>query len=164
MIQYTEKGPGLHAAITRAGEWLREENGQWISSDDAVVQAIIDGYDPAPPARAAKWLEIQAERDRRKEAGYLAAGHRFHSDPSSRIQQLGLVMMGANMPPGIQWKTLGGGFVPMTRALAGAIFQATAAADAALFAAAESHRAATEAMTDWQAIAAYDATTGWPAV
>ena len=64
MIQYTEKGPGLHSAIAQAGHWLRQENGVWISSDDAAVQAIIDGYDPAPVARAAKWLEIQAERDR----------------------------------------------------------------------------------------------------
>lgn len=164
MIQYTEKGVGLHQAIRAAGHWLREENGQWVSSNDAAVQAIIDGYDPAAPARAAKWLEIQAERERRKNAGYAAGGHRFHSDPDSRIQQLGLVMMGAGLPAGIQWKTLGGGFVTMTPQLAGAIFQATAAADTAIFAAAEAHRAAINAMSDWRAIEAYDFSGGWPAV
>jgi len=44
MINYTEKGFGLHAAIETAGHVLREENGVWISSNDAAVQAIIDAY------------------------------------------------------------------------------------------------------------------------
>lgn len=44
MITYTEKGAGLHRAINRAGHVLKEENGVWVSSDDAAVQAIIDGY------------------------------------------------------------------------------------------------------------------------
>ena len=42
MIQYTEKGYGLHNAIRAAGHWLREENGAWVSSNDEAVQAIID--------------------------------------------------------------------------------------------------------------------------
>lgn len=164
-INYTEKGIGLHDAIAAAGQWLHFDSARgWVASDEAAVQAIIDGYDPLPLALAAKWLEIQAERERRKNAGYSAGGYRFHSDPDSRIQQLGLVMMGASLPAGIQWKTLGGGFVTMTPQLAGAIFQATAAGDTAIFAAAEAHRAAINAMTDWQAIADYDFSGGWPAV
>lgn len=43
-IIYTEKGAGLHDAIAAAGHWLMEVDGQWVSSDDAAVQAIIDGY------------------------------------------------------------------------------------------------------------------------
>jgi len=48
----------------------------------------------------------------------------------------------------------------MTPALAAAIFQATAASDAAIFAAAEAHRIAMEASSDPQG---YDCTSGWPA-
>lgn len=44
MISYNEKGSGLHEAIRKAGHWLREENGVWISSNDTAVQAIIDGF------------------------------------------------------------------------------------------------------------------------
>lgn len=161
-IRYQEKGFAMHTAIHAAGHWLREEDGVWVSSDDAAVQAIIDAYDPLPEARRAKWLEVQAERDRRKGAGVSAGGYLFHSDPDSRIQQLGLVMMGASMPPGLMWKTLGGQFAPMTPTLALQLFQATAASDQAIFAAAEAHRAAIDALTDRKAVETYDFSGGWP--
>jgi hypothetical protein len=164
MINYTEKGSTLHAAIQKAGHSLREENGVWVSSNDEAVQAIIDSFDPLPGAKLAKWREIQAERDHRTVSGYLVGGNRFHSDQPSRTQQLGLVIMGANLPTGIMWKTMDGAFVSMTPQLAGQIFQTTAGADAAIFGAAEAHRAAVNAMTDWQAIQAYNHTSGWPAL
>jgi hypothetical protein len=44
MITYTEKGAGLHEAISRAGHWLMQKDGVWVSSNDTAVQAIIDGY------------------------------------------------------------------------------------------------------------------------
>lgn len=44
MIIYTEKGLGLHNKIVRAGHWLIESNAGWQASDEAAVQAIIDGY------------------------------------------------------------------------------------------------------------------------
>lgn len=162
-ITYTEKGAGLHAAVAAAGHTLWQLDGEWLSSDDAAVQAIIDAYDPLPPARLDKWREIQAERDRRKAAGVRVGGHRFHSDPESRIQQLGLVMMGASIPAGLQWKTLDSAFVTMTPTLAGGIFAATAASDQGIFAAAEAHRATVNAMSDLAAISAYDHLVGWPA-
>lgn len=102
---------------------------------------------------------IKAERDRRKLAGTPVGAHVFHSDPDSRIQQIGLVMMGAALPAGIMWKTVGGAFVEMTPALAGQIFQATAARDVALFAAAEAHIAAASASPD---PLSYDFSAGWP--
>lgn len=104
--------------------------------------------------------QIKADRDRRKLAGTPVGAHVFHSDPDSRIQQIGLVMMGAALPAGIMWKTVGGAFVEMTPTLAGQIFQATAARDVALFAAAEAHIAAAAASAD---PLAYDFSAGWPA-
>jgi len=44
MINYTEKGSGLHESIRKQGHSLREENGVWVSSNDAAVQSIIDGF------------------------------------------------------------------------------------------------------------------------
>lgn len=121
-------------------------------------------FDILAIAKAAKWDAIQAERDKRKVAGYRVNGHRFHSDPDSRIQQLGLVMMGANIPAGLMWKTIGGVFVPMIPELAQSIFATTAYADTAIFAAAEAHRATMAALTDAAAVAAYDHSSGWPEV
>jgi len=159
MISYTEKGYGLHEAIRAAGHSLEQRDGVWLSSDDVAVQAIIDAYDALPPAQAAKWEEIKAERDRRKAAGVHVAGKAFHSDADSRIQQLGLVMLGASIPAGLQWKTLDGTFVTMTQQLAQQVFAATAASDQAIFAAAEAHRIAMLAASD---PAAYDFSGDWP--
>ena len=166
MINYIEKGDGLHEAIFAAGLALWEEPVGWTTGpgQEFAVQQIIDTYDPVAPALASKWKAIQDERDRRKHAGFMTDGHRFHSDPDSRIQQLGLVMMGDSMPSGIMWKTMDGTFVPMTPALASAIFQTTASADVALFTAAENHRAVINAMTDWKQITDYDFSGGWPEV
>ncbi len=103
--------------------------------------------------------QIKAERDRRKGAGCPVGGHIYHSDPDSRIQQIGLVMMGAAMPPGIMWKTAGSAFVEMTPTLAQQIFQAQAARDVALFSAAQAHIAAAMQAAD---PLTYDYSTGWP--
>lgn len=109
--------------------------------------------------RDKKWREIQAERDRRVANGVKIGANWYHSDVSSRIQQIGLVIMGAGMPTGIMWKTLSGGFVPMTPALAGQIFQASGASDMAIFAKAEYHKAMMNASAN---PTTYDYSTGWP--
>lgn len=90
--------------------------------------------------------------------------HWFHSDQKSRTQQLGLVLLGQSIPPGLKWKTLTFTpppvFVDMTPALAVAIVQATAASDTAIFSAAEAHRLTMEASAAPQD---YDLSAGWPA-
>lgn len=66
MIQYTEKGEGLHRAIVAAGHWLEYRagdgypgEGAWVASDEAVVQAIIDAY---PLANYQAELRAKVER------------------------------------------------------------------------------------------------------
>ena len=104
---------------------------------------------PAPDLtalRAAHWEDIKRERDKRiQTGGYQVAGKWFHSDTFSRTQQMGLVMMGAGIPGGLQWKTMDGSFVTMTQTLAGQVFAAAAASDAALFSHAEQIKAVMEA-------------------
>lgn len=103
--------------------------------------------------------QIKADRDRRKSAGTPVGPYVFHSDPDSRIQQLGLVMMGASIPAGIMWKTKGTGYVEMTPTLAQQIFGATATRDVALFSVADAHITAAAASDD---PLSYDYSTGWP--
>ena len=100
--------------------------------------------------RAAHWEAIKAERDRRTlSGGYVVSVEGnpkwFHSDLLSRSQQIGLVLLGAGIPPGLAWKTMDGSFVEMTQALAGAIFAAAAQQDQATFAAAEAARTVMDA-------------------
>ena len=110
---------------------------------------------------AEAWARIKAERDRRKAGGVKVGAKWFHSDDGSRIQQMGLVMMGANIPANLQWKTMDGSFITMTQALAGNVFAAAAASDQTVFAAAETHRVAMEASAD---PASYDYSGGWPKI
>ncbi len=51
MINYTEKGIRLHEHIFESGYTLTLTDGEWVSSDDVAVQAIIDSFDPLPQAR-----------------------------------------------------------------------------------------------------------------
>lgn len=158
-------GISIPEDVTSESEWeyshaeliAGQSSGKVITSDENGYPILID-----PPAATAEqiWPQIKAERDRRKSLGVLADGNWFHSDADSRIQQLALVIMGQTMPTGIQWKTMSGSFVEMTPALAGQIFAATAALDQAIFAAAETHRAAMEASP---VPADYDFSGGWPA-
>lgn len=119
---------------------------------------------PAPTIeerREARWRLVKAERDRRcSEGGYYAGGKWFHSDQLSRIQQLGLVLLGPSIPPATMWKTLDGTFIEMTATLAQQILAAAAASDTAIFGAAERHKAAIEASAD---PGGYDWMGGWPA-
>ena len=113
---------------------------------------------PANPQDA--WAAIKRLRDIKAQAGgYQVAGKWFHSDTFSRTQQMGLVMMGANIPNGLQWKTMDGTYVTMTPTLAQQVFAAAAAQDAAIFAHAEQLRAQVFAAQDPSSV---DITSGWP--
>ena len=133
------------------GVWTQ----QWAITELPEEQAAAN----LTASKALKWEQIKAERDRRKEGGTLVSGKWFHSDRDSRIQQIGLVLMGASVPA-VQWKTMDGSFVAMSQTLAGGIFAATAALDMALFAAAETHNAAMQASGTPDS---YDFSAGWPA-
>lgn len=163
--------------LIEGGKVVQKENAPregLVAAPDWVTNGCLssDGgqtyqWPPGPglaERQATAWEHIKAERDRRKVLGVKVGAHWFHSDDSSRIQQLALMMMGAGIPPGLQWKTLTTTpppvFVTMTQALATGIFQATAASDAAIFAACEVHRLAMEASTT---PASYNFSAGWPA-
>jgi hypothetical protein len=155
-VLWDERVDGPMPAVTLGG---MVRNGATLVVD----QALLESSNAAilAEAKSAMWEKIKAERDRRKAAGVQVGAHWFHSDDPSRIQQIGLVMMGANLPANLQWKTMSGAFVTMTQALAGQIFQAVAAKDQAIFAKAEQHKAAMEAAAN---PLDYNHLTGWPAV
>ena len=140
--------------------------GQFSCQQPGFAEEWVDDGDPQlqPPiakVKVDKCEKIKAERDRRKAGGVKVGAKWFHSDDASRIQQMGLVMMGAGIPANLQWKTMDGSFITMTPALAQQVFIAQAASDQAIFTAAETHRVAMEASAD---PASYDYSGGWPKI
>lgn len=118
----------------------------WIVSDVAAIGDIYENGDFIKPVviedisetKLKKWVEIKSLRDNlTQKGGYKAQGKWFHSDTFSRSQQLGLVLMGSNIPAGLQWKTMDGSFVAMTPFLAQDVFQAAALQDNLVFSYAE---------------------------
>ena len=131
---------------------------------DAIPQkSVLDAW-IAAKIKEDGWVLIKAERDRRKtEGGYKVGSYWYHSDDTSRIQQIGLVMLGANMPNNIMWKTMSGNFVLMTPTLATQIFQAAMVSDMTIFATAEAKRTAMLALSG-DALLNYDYLSGWPKI
>jgi hypothetical protein len=165
----------VYTYIAAIGEGF--PNTQCHCFDDGTVyeNIIYDQGDAIPPKEvldawiAAKikecgWTKIKAERDRRKTAGgYKAGGNWYHSDDTSRIQQIGLVMLGANMPNNVMWKTMSGDFVQMTPTLAMQIFQSAMVSDMTIFATAEAKKAAMLQLSG-NDLLNYDYLSGWPKI
>ncbi len=62
MINYTEKGYGIHKWLADHGAFIREVDGVLVSNlpDDQINQLIAD-YNPWPSEKATKFAEIDAE-------------------------------------------------------------------------------------------------------
>lgn len=144
---FTDKGNYEQTWVVVQKYNTEEERNEAIASDLA-------------SKRAQKWEQIKAERDKRTQnGGYLAVEKWFHSDTFSRSQQIGLVLMGSNIPEGLMWKTMDGSFIEMTQAVANAVFVSAGTQDSATFAYAESLKAQVDASSDPLSIDIY---SGWP--
>jgi hypothetical protein len=169
--------PALPMVVDSAGRALDPQPPRWYNWVQAPAH-VCPGYlydaqtgefgAPQVPLAARQtqaWDRIQAERSRRLAGGVKVGSHWYHSDADSQRQQLALVIMGANLPSGLPWKTKSAGslqspvYVAMTPALAAQIFSASTAAASAIHAAAESHRVA---MLASAAPESYDCSAGWP--
>jgi hypothetical protein len=141
-----------HPVLGPGGDYLQ----QWevVEFDQAQKDALL------AQAKDAQWQGIKAIRDDKVvNGGYKVGNDWFHSDLLSRSQQTALVIMGANIPVDLNWKTMAGTFVVMTQELAADIFAAAAASDQSLFAHAEVLRAQVNAAADPYAVDIY---AGWP--
>lgn len=160
MDYITAIGAGFPGVEVHAlGDGLVYANIVWDAGMPLPSKQLLDDW-IAQKVKDDMWECIKRERDRRKlEGGYQVGLHWFHSDTFSRTQHLGLVIMGTNVPPNLNWKTMSGDFVLMTPTLASQIFQTAAASDAALFTVAEQKRAE---MTISPNPANYNYLTAWP--
>ena len=143
--------------VTATSEGTDYEYLTWQSGDPLPSKAELD-VAKLEMDREKVWRKIQEIRDTRKAGGVRVGDNWFHSDDTSRIQQLGLVMFGANLPTNIQWKTMANNYVIMTPTLAQQIFMSVAINDQKVFAQAEVHRLNMLAAPDPYA---HDYSTGW---
>lgn len=133
-------------------------NIKWVDGDPLPSRAELEAaYLDA--IQIDSWKLIKNLRNCKKTGGVKVGIHWFHSDDPSRIQQIALVMFGANIPPNLMWKTMTGEFVLMTQSLAADIFETSAISDQIIFAKAEYHR---DKMLLSDNPATYDFSLGWP--
>lgn len=116
-------------------------------------------YDtPTTPEEA--WELLKLERQlRSQEGGYQVGDKWYHSDSQSKIQQMGLVLLGTNIPAGLMWKTMDGSYVEMTPQLAQGIFGTAAQKDTQIFSTAEIKRSQITPETNLET---FDYFGGWP--
>ncbi|POP42997.1 phage tail protein [Superficieibacter electus] len=114
-------------------------------------------------AKQAKVAGIKAQRDAVTADYIIISGNHFHSDANSRIQQMSLTRMGQTkqIPEGLMWQTKNNGLIALTNEIAAQFESVTMDHDMRLFANAQRHIAAVEALEDIQAVLDYDYSTGW---
>ena len=166
MIRYTEKGPGLHAAISKAGHFLGEENGTFVSNDDVAVQKIIDAYSLAD-AQAFKANEVSllAKTLRDRAVKSISPG-----EMASWPIKLAEAKIFASTGDAGQCHMLSA--EAFVRGISVAAVVARVGSNATGFAALEAqiggingkHRDAIKTLTTFDDVAAYDYSTGWPVV
>ncbi|SNT29257.1 hypothetical protein SAMN06265795_12262 [Noviherbaspirillum humi] len=166
MINYIEKGYALHQAIRAAGHWLHEENGVWISSNDEAVQAIIDSFDAAAGARAAKVAAIDAHAAKLRNkvvAGISPA--EMSSWPLKVKEAIAYLADASADTPMLTMEAQARQITVLELAQrVKANSDQLAMLEAVIAGNAGRHRDAVAALTDWQAVSAYDFSTGWPEI
>ncbi|KFS50767.1 hypothetical protein SEEB0236_11695 [Salmonella enterica subsp. enterica serovar Bareilly str. CFSAN000236] len=138
------------------GECYRLNGNTWVY-DAASFAIVLDN---------AKSRVKQAIKVRRDEvtADYIVIDdYHFHSDASSRIQQMSLTRMGQaqQIPAGLMWQTKNNGLIELTNDIAAQFETITVDHDMRLFANAQRHIAAVEALGDIQEVLDYDYSSGW---
>lgn len=166
MIEYTEKGYGLHQKIASAGYALRQENGAWISSDDVAVQAIIDGYtlDNAKAYRAAQ-VSAYAKTLRDKVIMTISAGEMaswpIKLSEAAKYAQTG---QASDAPMLLAEATARGIALSELAAKVGGNATTFAGLESAIAGVDGKHRDAIKALSTFDEVAAYDYLAGWPEV
>lgn len=135
-----------------------ETNGKWGWNDKAIVSLVT-----TDSQRQNKIEEIKSYRDKITADYIIIEAHHFHSDADSRIQQMTLTKMGQaqQIPTGLMWQTKNHGLITLTNEIAAQFETVTMTHDMRLFATAQQHIKAVEALDNVQAIEDYDYSSGW---
>jgi hypothetical protein len=98
------------------------------------------------------WEKVKQQRDELTDNGGCLVGDKwFHTDAKSKQQQMALMIMSANLPSALLWKTMDGTFVEMTPSLAQSIFIAQVMRESQIFNIAENAKIAPFTDITWPA-------------
>lgn len=164
MINYIEKGAGLHAAIHAAGHMFRQENGEWISSNDPAVQAIIDAYTTSDAASyVSDKIDENAKRLRDKLSKNLSPSEMAAwATKKTEADRFQVSKQNTDAPT----LTIEAGFRGVTvQALVNKVlanFDTTSQRESRIAGVAGGHKDAIKSLVSFAAIANYDWSTGWP--
>lgn len=114
---------------------------QWTQTFSITEKDIEEKQSIKQNLQMNKWYEIQEQREKLRTTSVPVGDNLFHADDSSRIQYIGMKLLGSDFPIGIMWKTKTGAFVEMTLELVNNIIFAISINDTAVFAAAEQKKA-----------------------
>lgn len=138
------------------GECYRLNGNTWVY-DAASFAIVLDN------AKSRVKQAIKVQRDTVTADYIVIDGNHFHSDANSRIQQMSLTRMGQakQIPAGLMWQTKNNGLTELTNEIAAQFETVTMDHDMRLFANAQRHIAAVEALGDIQEVLDYDYSSGW---
>ncbi|WP_304672051.1 DUF4376 domain-containing protein [Neisseria polysaccharea] len=136
----------------RPSEYHEWDGKKWKISKDAAARKKAD-------AVAAVWEKIKQKRHENLRGGVYveSVGKWFHNTDEARQQYTFMRTLPA-LPPDLQWKTMDGGFVNLTRALLDELSLKLLADEQQDFANAERHRVLMEQSDDPEH---YDYSDGW---
>ena len=140
-INYIEKSFRLHREIREQGHSLSKLDGEWVSSDDVAVQAIIDSYDALAEAQADAKARVGIEASKR-----VAEVYPFINP--EKEEAIGLVQFAQDLYASI--KTNAQEVLPARLQTLLTIRNTAIAKNAEI-----------DALTAWEECDAYDATVGW---
>jgi hypothetical protein len=138
-INYIEKSFRLHREVSEQGHSLSKLDGEWVSSDDVEVQAIIDSYDALAEAQADARARVAIEASKR-----VAAIYPFINP--EKEEALGLYQFTADL---------------LTHLNATAGLTGNLATFQAIRSTAQAKIAEINALTTWEECDDYNETTGW---
>jgi hypothetical protein len=144
MLNYIEKGAGLHRAIESAGHSLVEIDGQWHASDEGAVQAIIDSFN-LDEARAPLIITIK-EMARTKILAFMPEWRQ--SNFNARMNELNMLRFDREWTSSEQAEV--------------AYLQAEWDKAKDIRNASNTHEDNLKALSTFEAILSYDIQSGWP--
>ncbi|EDV0515079.1 DUF4376 domain-containing protein [Salmonella enterica subsp. enterica] len=138
------------------GEFYQLVGDKWIYNPTAFNDALVNKKENVVRS-------IKAHRDTVTADYIVIDGNHFHSDANSRIQQMSLTRMGQakQIPAGLMWQTKNNGLIELTNDIAAQFETVTMDHDMHLFANAQRHIVAVEALGDIQEVLDYDYSSGW---
>lgn len=164
MINYTEKGSDLHNRIRQAGHWLRQENGEWLSSDDTSVQLIIDTYS-LTDLKNSKKNEVlaYAKKLRDRVIASISPGE-MASWPIKLSEAMAFAAGSTNTPMLSAEAAIRGITVAEMVGKVGGNATSFSTLEAQIGGTDGRHRDNIDKLTTFEEVIAYDYSTGWPVV